>query len=69
MHINQTVWLVHGWTKIAHNPDGKLTENKWLTKCGKTVYRHGRQYGLIIQWDLLNHDKVRLCKHCFPGSC
>lgn len=64
------VWLVHGWSKVAHSTEGRTSSYGWTTRCGRTiraVQKDGRATacGVIIDWGLLDHRAVRLCQKCW----
>jgi hypothetical protein len=70
--MSRTVWLSDGWATKAHSIDGKANSDMWATPCGQKIQvRKGNtvdERGIIISWDLLNPERMELCKKCFPGS-
>lgn len=65
------VWLANGWANKAHSGSGPCTDEKWSTPCGLTIQQvqhpkeNVNEYGSIVSWGLLNHDRVTLCRKCF----
>jgi hypothetical protein len=66
---NQVVWLTHSYSQVAHSLNGKLTSTSWSTACGQSIQVSTitgvHENGSLVAWKLLNHNEVRLCRHCF----
>jgi hypothetical protein len=56
-HPADPVWLSTGWRQVVHR-----VGRNGHTPCGQA---NAFPRGVVIRFDSLNRDKVRLCKHCF----
>ena len=63
------VWMSAPYTRTAHSLDGTTYDEWWKTRCGEIVFckTAHRRYGERIRWGLLNHERVKPCRKCFPA--
>lgn len=71
----EMVWLASSFGRVAHSIHGDAGRVYWRSKCGRFIQntiedRDGaprvREYGSCVEWRLLNHEMVTLCRSCFP---